>query len=136
MSNCFVLKEWMAELPWKQQSVVLSSLRGPDTSRPASVKILNRWLRGITQNNADSSTDYMKNLAHPSVGDLQKDLEYCTMHYYCHLMHAMEIIGYNHPDKEIAETARGYYENMVLFLHLNPETKEQLNKRLEDKISR
>ena len=78
MGHGLVLQEWMAELPWKQQSVVLSSLRGPDNSRPGSIKIINRWLRGITQNNADISTDYMKNLPHPSVEDLHTDLEYCT----------------------------------------------------------
>ena len=134
MNKGLVLQEWMAELSWKQQSVILSSLRGPDNSRPGSIKIINRWLRGVTQNNADSSTDYMKYLHHPSVEELQRDLEYCTIHYYAHLMHAMEIIGYNHPDKKIAETATGYYYNMVDFLHLNPEMKDQLSKRLEDKI--
>ena len=134
MNNGLVLKEWMGKLSWKQQSVILSSLRGPDNSRPGSIKILTRWLREITQNNADPSTDYMTNLPHPSVDELHRDLEYCSMHYYAHLMHAMEIIGYNHPDQKIAELAIGYYKNMVEFLHLNPETKEELNKRLADKV--
>jgi len=134
MGKGFVLQEWMAELPWKQQSVILSSLRGPDNVRPGSVKVVNRWLRGITQNNADSSTDYMKDLPHPSIEDLLSDLEYCTLHYYCHLMHAIEIIGYNCPEKKTAEIARKYYFAMTDDLHLNPETKEQLNLRLSDRV--
>jgi hypothetical protein len=134
MSKGFVLQEWMGELPWKQQSVILSSLRGPDTSRPASVKVITRWLRGITQNSADPSTDYMKKLPFPSLEEFQRDLEYCTMHYYAHLTHALGIIGYNHPKKETREIANKYYSAMAEFLHLNPETKEQLNKRLEDKV--
>ncbi len=134
MSKGFVLQDWMAELPWKQQSVVLSSLRGPDTSRPVGVKVITRWLRGITQNNADPSTDYMKDLPFPSLEEFQRDLEYCTMHYYCHLMHAMGIIGYNHPEEKTKDIAIRYYAAMVDFLHLNPETKEQLNKRLEDRV--
>jgi hypothetical protein len=134
MGKGSVLQEWMAELPWKQQSVVFSSLRGPDNFRPAAVKVINRWLRGVTQKNADPTTDYMKDLPHPSLEDLQRDLEYCTMHYYCHLMHTMEIIGYNCPDKNIAETARKYYQAMAGFLHLNPETEEQLGRRLCDRV--
>lgn len=134
MSKGFVLQEWMSELPWKQQSVILSSLRGPDTSRPAGVKVITRWLRGITQNNADPSTDYMKDLPFPSLEEFQRDLEYCTMHYYCHLMHTLEIIGYNHPKEKIRDIAIGYYAAMVEFQHLNPETKEELNSRLEDKV--
>lgn len=135
MGKGFVLRDWMAELPWKQQSVIISSLRGPDTGpRPASVKTITRWLRGITQNNADSSTDYMKDLPFPPIEKFQRDLEYCTMHYYCHLMHALEIIGYNHPEEKTKDIALGYYAAMVEFQHLNPETKEELNKRLEDKI--
>jgi hypothetical protein len=134
MSKGFVLQDWMGELPWKQQSVIISSLRGPDTSRPASVKVITRWLRGITQNNADPSTDYMRNLPFLSLEDFQRDLEYCTMHYYCHLMHAMEIIGYNHPEEQTKDIALGYYAAMVEFLHLNPETKDELNSRLEDKV--
>lgn len=134
MSKGTVLQEWMSELPWKEQSVILSSLRGPDGFRPGSVKIINRWLRGIVQNNADTSTDYMKELPFPSLEDFQRDLEYCTMHYYCHLMHSMEIVGYNHPEEKTRVIANKYYSAMVNFLHLNPETKEQLNKRLEDKL--
>ena len=129
-----VLQDWMGELPWKQQSVILSSLRGPDTHRPEHVKKINRWLRAITQNNADTSTDYMLEISHPLLEELQRDLEYCTMHYYCHLMHAMGIIGHNHPEEKTKNIAINYYAAMVDFLHLNPETKDQMNKRLEDKV--
>ena len=129
-----VLQEWMGSLPWKQQSVVLSSLRGPDNARPGSVKIINRWLRGITQNNADPSTDYMKDLPHPSLEELHRDLEYCSMHYYSHLMHAMEIIGYHHPLKEVSDVGMRYYAAMTDFLHLNLETMAQLDLRLRDNL--
>jgi hypothetical protein len=132
MSKGFVLQDWMAELPWKQQSVVLSSLRGPDLSRPVAVKKLNRWLRAVTQNNADPSTDYMKDIALPEIDDLEEELGYCTMHYFTHLLHALEIIGYKHPDNVIRDISNIYYKGLVNFAHLNPETKEQLDTRLED----
>ena len=49
-------------------------------------------------------------------------------------MHAVEIIGYTHPKEEVRKIAGNYYFGLVTALHLNPETKEQLNKRLEDKV--
>jgi hypothetical protein len=134
MGNGMVLQEWMGKLPWKQQSVILSSLRGPDTNRPINVKKITRWLRGITQNNADPSTDYMKKLELPNLNDLKEELEFCTVHYFCHLLHTFEIIGEMHPDKEIRIIAKNYYIGLVDALHLNPETKEQLDERLEDKV--
>ncbi len=129
-----VLQDWMGELPWKQQSVILSSLRGPDTHRPESVKKVTRWLRAITQNNADNSTDYMKDVGLPEFEPLRTELEFCTVHYFCHLLHTFEIIGYSHPVEDIRNLSRGYYERLANALHLNPETQEQLNKRLEDRI--
>ena len=129
-----VLQDWMGELSWKKQSVILSSLRGPDNIRPPLTKKVNRRLRQITQNNADSSTEYMQHVDLPSVEDLCGELEYTTVHYFCHLMHAMGIIGYGHPDDEIKIKANNYYLGLVRALHLNPETEEQLNKRLEDKV--
>ncbi len=134
MSRGKVLQDWMGELPWKQQSVILSSLRGPDTHRPENVKKVTRWLRVITQNNADSSTDYMKDIGLPEFEPLRTELEFCTVHYFCHLMHTFEIIGYNHPDRSIRETSRDFYYGLVNALHLNPEVKDQLEKRLADKI--
>lgn len=129
-----VLQDWMGELPWKQQSVILSSLRGPDTHRPENIKKVTRWLRAITQNSADSSTDYMKDVGLPEFEALRTELEFCTVHYFCHLLHTFEIIGYHHPISEIRNLSREYYFGLVNALHLNPETKEQLDKRLEDKV--
>ncbi|MBI2004187.1 hypothetical protein HYS72_01855 [Candidatus Pacearchaeota archaeon] len=129
-----VLQDWMGNLPWKQQSVILSSLRGPDTHRPINVKKVTRWLREITQNCADPSTDYMKKLELPQLNELKEDLEFCSVHYFCHLLHTFEIIGYTHPDIKIKNIANNYYSGLVDALHLNPENKEQMNKRLEDKV--
>jgi hypothetical protein len=134
MSKGKVIQDWMGELSWKQQSVILSSLRGPDLSRPVAVKKLNRWLRGITQNNADPSTEYMKEIILPDIEDLKEEVGYCTMHYFTHLMHALEIIGYKHPDKSVREIGEKYYLGLVDFVHLNPETANQMEKRLEDKV--
>jgi len=129
-----VIKDWMGILPWKQQSVVLSSLRGPDTTYHPNIKKINRWIRSITQNNADMSSHYMKKETLPSIEEIEKEAEFCTIHYLSHLLGGLEIIGYKHPDKTISNIAQKYYLSLVnRVLHLNPETKDQLENRLRDK---
>jgi hypothetical protein len=130
-----VLLDWMGELPWKQQSVIISSLRGPDNHYCPNIKKITRWLRGITQNNADPSHSYMQREEMPTLDDIEKEFEFCSVHYAFHLLHGLEIIGYKHPDEEVAETARNYYHGLARGgLHLNPETSEQLDDRLKDKV--
>jgi hypothetical protein len=51
-------------------------------------------------------------------------------------MHSLEIIGYCHPDENVQRTAQWLYAAMVHSLHLNIETKEEMNERLtEDRIA-
>jgi len=131
-----VLQDWMGELSWKQQSVVLSSLRGPDTSYSPNLKRINKWIRRVTQNNADTSSQYMSDEKLPSLEDIEREVEFSSVHYFSHLLQGLEIIGYKHPDTKTARIARDYYEGLVReVLHLNPETKSQLEERLKDKDS-
>ena len=51
-------------------------------------------------------------------------------------MHSLEIIGYFHPNEEVARLALDGYLDMVHNLHLNPETREHCWERLtEDRIA-
>ena len=129
-----VLQDWMCELPWIQQGSILAALRGPDANA-LHVKNLSRWVRRITQQNADPSNDYTGNMNLPEVQNVFGELEYITTcHYTFHLIGALEIIGYKHPSDETRKIARDYYFGIVDALHLNPETEEQLDIRLEDKV--
>lgn len=57
------------------------------------------------------------------------------LHWYTHLMHGAEIIGYRHPDPEVREDWLWVYVAMVKALHLTPETREQMAARMaEDRI--
>jgi len=51
-------------------------------------------------------------------------------HYIMHLVHAAEVIGYNHPQDEIRGHFRSWYLLMCRKLHVNPETEAQMNERL------
>ncbi len=131
MESSIAQKDWISKLSKQQQEIVMYSLKGPPTTVPTSMKITTKWLNDIV---LDSPKQNMEDFYHPLIEKFENDLRYCTVHYYSHLMQAMEIIGYNHPKEDIRDVALGYYAAMVEFLHLNPETKEELNSRLEDKV--
>lgn len=53
-------------------------------------------------------------------------------HFQLHFMHAAEIVGYLHPVEPIRSWWNLFYNRLVKDAHLNPETKEQMMKRLGD----
>lgn len=53
-------------------------------------------------------------------------------HWYAHIMHALEVIGYRHPLDDIRPIAHRMYLKMVHNLHLQPESKEQMIERLSE----
>lgn len=134
MGKGLVLLDWMAKLDWKQQSVILSALRGPDNHHSPNIKKISRWIRSITQNNADPSHSYMKNVELPGLKDFEDEFYFESTHYSLHLLFALEIIGYKHPDKDVAKIALDYYLALVADVyHLKPESESDLDKRLQDK---
>ena len=59
------------------------------------------------------------------------------MHWYSHLMHCFEVVGYRCPDLRCKEAAANIYERLVRNLHLWPESKGQMIDRLsEDRIAK
>lgn len=135
MTKGSVLLDWVSELGWKQQSVVLSGLRGPDNHHSPNIKKISRWIRAITQNNADPSHSYMKITDLPTVNDFEDEFYFASTHYSLHLLFALEIIGYKHPDPSIAKIALDYYMALVDDVyHLKPESEQDLDSRLQDKV--
>lgn len=135
MVKGLVLLEWMSELGWKQQSVILSALRGPDNHHSPNIKKLSRWIRSITQNNADPDHSYMKSLDLPSLKEFEDEFYFESTHYSLHLLFALEIIGFKHPDQETAKIAMDYYLALVEDVyHLKPESLAELDNRLKDKV--
>ena len=58
-------------------------------------------------------------------------------HWYAHVMHSLEVIGYHHPEPLIREQAHEMYKKMAHNFHLNIETKQQQWARLtEDRIAK
>lgn len=138
-----VTKDWVHELPWKQQSVLSSSLRGPDNVLCPTVKTVIRWMRSVVQHNADPAHNYMKIDSWPYLKKeswppdmdalLFVELEYTTVHFITHFLQGLAIIGYNGSldDKLIAAQL---YRGVVERMHLNRESMSELNERLQDKV--
>lgn len=129
-----VLQDWVGMLSWKKQSAIISSLRGPDNMACPNLTKITRWMRNLTQHNADPNHTYMQIEKFPTLKKIQEELRYTTVHYASHFLYGLEILGYNHPNQNISRKARKIYEELVKDLHLNPETKPQLEKRLRDVV--
>ncbi len=56
------------------------------------------------------------------------------LHYWTHMMHAFEVIGYKHPNPEIRAFWLKLYERMVHAFHIWPETEAQMDARLGDNL--
>lgn len=61
-----------------------------------------------------------------------RSLDEVPHHFQLHFLHAAEILGYKHPDEEIRAWWFRTYLALVRDMHLNPETEEELDKRLGD----
>lgn len=131
-----VFKDWVIELPWRMQSVLMTATRGPDGPvRYPDIKVLNRWIRDKLFNDADPSNPFIMHPDDPDVlliiEQLGKELEYTTVHYYCHVVHALEIIAYEHPVYDVQDAAyRLYYELGPVLMHMKPELKHEHWERL------
>lgn len=143
-----VLQPWVMELPLMQQSVLITSCRGPDTLHKNHIaKVLCRWLRrcyllfafkGTVINdpyNPDGGS-----FTGPCVGmtideavdAYLKCIDEIPHHFHLHLVHAAEILGYKHPNPNTREWWHDCYLRFVRDMHLMPESKQKMDRRLGD----
>ncbi len=133
-----VIKEWTWALSWKQQAVMLTALRGcdmVDKEDPAK-PFCRRLRRAIIENGgSDDNCEFMRNdLTISDILPFTKRVDRYPVHFILHLIHAAEVIGFNHPDKVEAEFWLTFYHSMVHIFNMYPETKEQNDLRLRDGV--
>jgi len=133
-----VLKGWLNDLTWKQQTVLLCALRGTDIGGSKFVKTATRWIRKTVLNNASPNKTFMKECEFPRIREFIEDNPLCfdmlPVHFFGHLLHAFEVIGYKHPDNKVNQVALDAYMDMCDYLHINPESKGVMEFRLSDDI--
>lgn len=130
-----VVKDWLSELPWKMQTVLLAGFRGCDgKNKEDPSKPLARMLRMVILKDADPTTSFMDADISEMAEHIKKfvgDLDHYPMHWLLHFTHACEIVGYFHPDKEIQLFFLNFYMTICIKgLHMGIESEQQLIERL------
>lgn len=131
-----VLQPWVMVLPWKCQSILLSGLRGTDDDATPAIKAVSRWIRTLSQNNADPSKSYMQQDDLPTWQELCHELEYKTCHYVHHFADALRVvaIGY-HVTSFVSNRAYEYHFRIAEELfHFMPESDDTFIERHQDKV--
>lgn len=141
-----VTQEWTHELPYMQQSVLLSAMRNADgVEKGHPSKDLIRWFRRCvvlsafdgraltdpSEPGGGSYTGPVEDIER-AADDFIRARDGMELHYFSHAMHAFQIIGAHHPDETIRQFWWSVYRRMAHALHLWPEMATELNKRLGD----
>jgi hypothetical protein len=134
-----ILQPWVETIGLRHQGVLLSAIRGCDTvGKENPSKLIVRALRAAVLNahcgDATKAVSYITVFSEDDFEALADafyaDFDHLPMHYILHLTHAAEVLGYHHPEHyEGCRWAR-FYATMCRKMHVNPETREQLDRRL------
>lgn len=144
-----VLQPWVESLPLRYQGTLLTAVRGCDeeaknwTSTGVSYspgRRLTAFIRWCFMNPADprevDAEEGAFFMSTPPSTFKPSNFGHLPLHWYTHVMHALEIISYCHPNNFTASAAYKLYVSMVHGLHLNEETCDQMKARLtEDRIA-
>jgi hypothetical protein len=137
-----ILHDWVMELGLRHQGVLLSAMRGCDIApRHDPSKVAQRILRGavLIPHGGRSIRPQSYITIEPSLvrweiamNSFSANWDHYPNHYVLHFVHAAEIIGYYGPVEEPVYSLRwqDWYKQACLIMHVNPETKEQLDHRL------
>lgn len=168
-----VLQDWVTQLTYMQQSVLLSAVRGPDGLRkehPAKY-LLRAFRRAVLVVAFDGKVHWDPHEVFQGMGSFtgpcaawEKDgrvivtdandaldqylrtVDEIPHHFQLHFMHAVEIVGYKHPQTEATITTprnavgnialrpwwHAAYLKLVHDMHLWPETEAEMDLRLGD----
>lgn len=159
-NNESVLHDWVCDLTFQMQALLLTAMRGPDENNKFNAaKAIIRYLRGVvikpagdwngTNNNDFMWGEYIQihtteaSNGHPEskysvklfqkyADDFWQDHDEYPHHFIMHLVHCAEVVGYNHPDETVAAHWLKFYFNACDAFHMNPETYIELHGRLND----
>lgn len=139
-----VLKDWVMELPLREQGTLLTAIRGCDLVPKYPLSSRERTLTAFVRCAVMNPFDAREIDAAPGCFMQTKipakfrgsSLGHYPVHYVMHLLHAAQIIAYRCPDESFSSQALQVYLELVRSFHLNPETFEQMVARLgEDRIA-
>jgi hypothetical protein len=134
-----ILQDWVTGLGLRHQGVLLTAVRGCDTApKDDPSKLLTRCIRAELLNahcgDAAKAATFIERVDWATLNDrfaaFRRSLDHYPHHYVMHVVHAIEIIGYKHPDPSTRNRWHYYYLSLARGLHVNPETEAELDERL------
>lgn len=134
-----ILKAWVMELGLRHQGTLLTAVRGCDTApKDDASKLFTRCYRDMILeahcgDAAKAATFIEKVHDHELINRFEafrKNLDHYPHHYVMHVLHSVEIIGYYYPIGHDRSTWLGFYRKLCKGLHVTPETKQELDERL------
>ena len=134
-----ILQDWVMELGLRHQGTLLTAVRGCDTApKDDPSKLFVRCFRDVILNpfcgDAAKAVSFIERVRDNELADrfykFRSNLDHYPHHYVMHLVHSIEIIGYHHPDPKVKAGWHSFYLSLCSGLHMNPETKDELDNRL------
>lgn len=143
-----VLQDWVMELPLRAQGTLLTCIRGcdlaskpmhPEANFPIERRLTAylRWCIAVPADprEVDVPGAFFCSKLPPSREWKPSLMEHYPLHWYSHVMHSFEVVGYLHPYIQIKDDAFAVYLRLARALHLYPEDKETMMRRLtEDRV--
>jgi hypothetical protein len=139
-----MVQDWVTALGLRHQGTLFTGVRGCDTAPKHDItKPLMRAIRfaifvafdprELTE--PKGFMYYNAELFAETVKDFSKNMDHYPGHFTWHAIHAIEVIGYKHPDAAMRDQFSRAYQLLVGKFHVNQETEEQMDARLtEDRI--
>lgn len=134
-----ILQDWVQTLGLRHQGVLLTAVRGCDTApKDDPSKFFVRCYRNVILNphcgDSEKSRSFIERVDEQELGlrfrAYRKNLDHYPHHYVMHLLHAIEIVGYKHPDVDVSSIWVSFYKTLCHGLHVTPETEDELDARL------
>lgn len=137
-----LFRDWVDEYSLAIQGTLGTVVRGPDGSSKESIaKPLVRALRFTFMNNAHDVEfnhhdkfmgDHTGLCSIEEVSKFYNDHDSFPHHWLMHFIHAAEIVGYLHPNTQIARFWLQFYTLMCDCMHMKTETKDEMIIRLQE----
>jgi hypothetical protein len=144
-----LLPGWVSYLSLPQQSVLILALRGPDGAAKnhpckdvqrayrGSVVVAGRFGRMLEWGEHADSFMSMALIADSqrwseAVGRFFNEVDSLPHHFYAHLMHGAQILGYKCPHPDLRGRWSQFYRLCVVDLHLRAESEAEMDERLGD----
>jgi len=134
-----ILQTWVQSLGLRHQGCLLTAIRGCDTApKDDPAKAFIRCYRGTILNAHCGDPNKAQTFIQAAEPHflwshfklLRRSHDHYPHHYVMHLTHAIQIVGYKHPNTHTRKLWTSFYHEMCDAMHVNPETEAQMDERL------